>query len=269
MTRQLRYGSSAIVVFLTILSGLYLSTSPVSAQPTTISPIGNPIWKPVDFHLFTGPASSDEEFFQTNSTLLPLPKHEPHGDLVVGPGTSHAGPYQTELAAGLVAQGYPERSVFSVEEFSGKPNGVYFVWMNLPNPGTIGSSPDFASGSIIPNSLFPMSVPIEIWRNGEMVDSGEFDAKALDANLNPPFSVEGHSHFPYFLEEDATYLPGIPLRGNYEFRVRMIDQQGNGWQISAPFEVVPEPATFGLFVIAIFCIGGGTRIRPCGTTKFP
>ena len=134
MTRQLRYGSSPIVVFLAIHSGLYLSTSPVSAQPATISPIGNPIWKPVDFHLFTAPASTDEEFFHTNSSLLPSPQHEPHDDLVVGPGTSHAGPYHTELAAGLAAQGYPERSLFPVEEFYGAPNGVYFVWMNVPDP---------------------------------------------------------------------------------------------------------------------------------------
>ena len=91
-----------------------------------------------------------------------------------------------------------------------------------------------------------MSVPIEIWRNGAMVDGGEFDAKALDANLNPPFSVEGHSHFPYFLEEDLTFLPGVPPIGNYEFRVRMIDQQGNGWQFTAPFQVVPEPTGLAL-----------------------
>jgi hypothetical protein len=249
------------------LSGLQISSSSSVAQPVTATPVGNAIWKPVDFHVFTAPASSDEEFFGTNNSLLPSPKHQPHDDLIVGPGVPHAGPYDTELAQGVAANGYREGPVFSAADFSGAPNGVYFVWMNVPNPGTTGSSPDFASGPIIPNAIFPLSTVVEIHRNGEVVDGGAFDASPLDGSLNPPFAVDGYSHAPFFLEEDLTFLPGLAATGQYAFQVRMIDQQGNGWQIVAPFQVVPEPASVGLLVIAFVCIGHCTRIRTFGNNR--
>ena len=249
------------------LLGTLTSTAMLMAQPVTATLVGNPIWKPVDFHVFTAPASSDEEFFGTNNSLLPSPKHLPHDDLIVGPGVAHAGPYETELAQGIAANGYREGPLFSADDFSGTPNGVYFVWMNVPNPGTTGSSPDFAGGPIIPNTIFPLSTTIEVLRNGEAVDGLAFDAAALDGTLNPPFVVDGYSHQPLFLEEDLTFLPGFAAAGHYEFSVRMIDQQGHGWEISAPFQVVPEPVSFGLFVFALVCIGGCLRIRSSKTVR--
>jgi hypothetical protein len=266
MKSQTRSRVRCCIAAAAALAGLGISSSFAVAQPVTATPVGNPIWKPFDFHVFTAPASSDEEFFGTNNSLLPSPNHQPHDDLIVGPGIAHAGPYDTELAQGVTASGYREGPIFSVDDFSGAPNGVYFVWMNVPNPGTTGSSPDYASGPIIPNTIFPLSTVVEIVRNGEVVDGGAFDAAALDGSLNPPFSVDGYSHQPFFLEEDLTFLPGLAAIGQYAFQVRMIDQQGHGWQIVAPFQVVPEPASFALFVFALFVVGGCTRNRTSITT---
>jgi hypothetical protein len=62
----------------------------------------------------------------------------------------------------------------------------------------------------------------------------------LDATLDPPFSVDGHSHFPFFLADNADFGPaGAKVRGSYVFRFTMIDQSGSGWYIEAHFVVAP------------------------------
>src|SRR5512133_3291837 len=130
------------------------------AQGVKIEPIGEPIWKPTDFHFTSieiGTAESGyAEFFENILDVLPGPNHTAVAALGVGPGTAHAAPYDGEIAAGLTALGLREAVQFKTKEFS-HGNGVMLTWMNVPAPGTTGSSPDFASGPIIPNSVFPIS----------------------------------------------------------------------------------------------------------------
>ena len=111
---------------------------------------------------------------------------------------AHAGPYGTEIAEGVANSGYVDSQVYHPTDFDGQPNGVYFVFMNVPDPGTTGSSPDFASGPIISNDLFPISVSAEFLHNGDVIANDSFDVPLLDDALNPPFDVDGHSHFPLF-----------------------------------------------------------------------
>jgi hypothetical protein len=55
--------------------------------------------------------------------------------------------------------------------------------------------------------------------------------------LDPPFNVDGHSHFPIFGAE-AVFLPdGVGPEGNYKSTTTMTDQQGNGWRIHAHYVV--------------------------------
>ncbi len=62
----------------------------------------------------------------------------------------------------------------------------------------------------------------------------------LDANLNPPFNVDGHSHFPIFFADNADFGPlGAKLRGSYVWHIVMTDQSGNGWRIEAHFALGP------------------------------
>ncbi len=206
--------------------------------------IGNPIWRPVDFHLFSAPigtpASGFEEFVTTALSLLPPPKHQFHPQLIVGPGSPHAPPYDTELAQGVAALGFDEARVFGVSGFSGV-NGIYLVWMVVPAPGTTGSSPDFASGPIIPNTLFPITITGVSTRNSEVFDPAlaSFAVPPLDdPSLSPSFDVEGHSHFPVFIADAAVFGPdGVGPAGNYKYTVTMADHQGNGWTIHAHFVV--------------------------------
>jgi len=222
-----------------------LSADPPPTQGVRLTPIGNPIWKPVDFHLFSAPigtaATGYAEFALTALALLPPPNHVFHPDLLVGPGAPHAPPYDSELADGVADLGLHEGVRFDTSEFSAG-QGVYLSWMNVPSPGTTGSSPDFTSGPIVPNSLFPMHISGVSYHNNEVFDPflADFSIPALDASLTPPFAVDGPSHFPVFSADNADFGPaGAKLRGSYVYRYMMIDQTGNGWLIEAHFAVAP------------------------------
>lgn len=233
-----------LAVMVLVLPAAASAGGPPPTQGVHMTPIGNPTWKPIDFHLFSAPVGTADtgyaEFGETALGLLPEPNHTYHPDLFVGPGEPHDPPYDSEMGAGVAAQGYREGLRFNQSEFS-NGMGIWTTWMNVPNPGMTGSSPDFASGPIIPNSLFPIHVVANSTHNGAPF-SAVFDGAvpALDGALNPPFAVDGHSHFPFFLADNADFgPPGAKLRGSYEWQVTMTDASGNGWQIRVHFAVAP------------------------------
>ncbi len=129
---------------------------------------------------------------------------------------------------------------FTPEEFS-NGEAVIAAWMVIPRGRrNIGSSPDFASGPIIPNSLFPIHVEGVSYRNGKVFDPALviFDVPALDAALNPPFDVDGHSHFPFFIADNEDFGPGdVELPGTYLYDMTMVDATGDGWSIVVSFVV--------------------------------
>jgi hypothetical protein len=53
------------------------SSAPGEAQGVWSTPIGNPTWRPVDFHLFSAPIGTAEtgyaEFLETALAILPSP----------------------------------------------------------------------------------------------------------------------------------------------------------------------------------------------------
>jgi hypothetical protein len=245
-TRRI-FAPLAMIAILLVLIGVTpvaLADAPPSAATVRLTPIGNPTWRPVDTHLFSAEIGTAEtgyaEFFENAQALLPPPNHVPHPDLGIGPGAPHPPPYDSEFADSIAALGFHEGAWFQQDEFS-NGMGVWLVWMTVPAPGTIGSSPDFESGPIIPNSLFPIHVSATDWHNNQFFSViAEFDVPPLDENLDPPFDVDGHSHFPIFLADNADFgPPGTKLTGSYQYRIETTDQQGNGWQIVAYFAVAP------------------------------
>lgn len=239
-SKFLRPALQALLVLATaLLPAVALADRPAPPQGVRITPIGDPIWTPVDFHLFSAPigtaASGYAEFGETALGLLPEPNHMYHDDLFVGPGEQHGPPYDQEMAAGVAAQGYRQDVRFRPPEFR-RGMGVWATWMNVPYPGTTGSSPDFTSGPIIPNSLFPIHVTATSTRNGAPFSTVYVgDVPALDA-VSPPFAVDGHSHFPFFLADNADFgPPGVQVNGSYRWHVRMIDSSGNGWEVDVNF----------------------------------
>ena len=211
-----------------------------NVTPVIAVPIGTPTWKPVDFHLFSAPvgtaASGYAEFGETMQALLPPPFYAPHPNLGIGPGAPHSPPYNADLAHGVSNLGYHEGLLFQASEFSNGA-GIWLAWMTVPTHGATGSSPDFASGPIIPNALFPIHVYGSDRHNGKPFSVlADFEVPPLDASLTPPFNVDGHSHFPTFIADNADFGPaGAKLPGLYEYRIVMIDRLGNGWRIEAAF----------------------------------
>ena len=213
-----------------------------SPRQVTIHRIGNPSWKPVDFNVFSAPVGTAEsgyvEFLETTLGLLPL--HAFHPQFGVGPGQPHDPPYGRELSQGVDAAGYDVGRSFDTTQFS-EGQAVFAAWMVVPGgPRHIGSSPDFDSGRIIPNSLFPIHIDGTAYRNGAVFDAAlaNFDVPPLDDRLTPSFDVDGHSHFPMFIGDNADFAPpGIDLPGRYKYELTMLDQLGNGWSITVRFGI--------------------------------
>ncbi len=209
----------------------------------TIQRIGHPTWKPVDVTVFSatiGTASTGyAEYGTTTASVLPGPDHAPHPDLGVGPGAPHQPPYRREVSQGVQRAGYDSGTCFTPAEFS-NGEAVIAAWMVVPHGRRqTGSSPDFLSGPIIPNARFPIHVEGVTFRNGEVFDAAlvDFDVPALDA-INPAFDVDGHSHFPFFIADNADFGPaGIDLPGEYTYEMTMLDVNDDGWTIAIRFVI--------------------------------
>jgi hypothetical protein len=244
-----------ILVHILVTVGVVLclgvcAESSASAAAVQITQIGHPIWKPVDFHVFTAPVGTQTnpdfdltQLMETEMAVLPPPKHQWCDDLGIAPGIPHQPPYDEEIEEGLEDTGFKEGTSFRVAEFS-PPNAVWAVWMLVPHPGTIGSSPDFSSGPIIPNTLFPIVVQGQTFHNKKLWDrflAGGSIPPLTPALTHCPFSVDGHSHIPYFLGDNTSFQTdgSGSVVGGYEFRITMIDHTGSGWHISVYFTVRP------------------------------
>lgn len=246
-----------------------ISSSAALSQNITLAPVGNPGWQPVDIHLFSAPvgtpATGYQEFGFTMEALLPAPYHLPHPDLGIGPGAPHAGPYDTEFSASIAALGFHEGGLFQLSEFS-SGSGIWLTWMNVPTGSAAGSSPDFLQGPIIPNTIFPIEVDGTLSWNGSLFDPFlDSSVSALDGSLNPPFDVDGHSHFPSILADAAEFnVSGdpTPRAGDYLYEVRLLDATGAGWDLRAEFQVVPEASTWGIGLVMLSGAGAlGYRHR--------
>jgi hypothetical protein len=244
-----------LLVTATVVASVALPSAAAHAQraasrvtaPVTKSKIGDPAWEPVDFNLFAAPvgtaANGYSDFGRTQQKILPPPHYEPHTGLGIGPGTPEQPPYDHDVSNGVSANGYVRNGPFTVSQFSA-PSGVWLTYMVIPTALSTnrGSSPDFADGPIIPNSLFPIEVHGVLYRNGAVYDpfAASFKVPALnDPSVQPPFDVDGHSHFPIFIADNSDFGPsGTPSPGSYTFRITMRDRTHNGWAFTSSFRVV-------------------------------
>src|SRR5262249_50822185 len=156
------------------------------------------------------------------------PNHAVHPDLGIGPGAPHDGPYDHEIGDSFVQQGWQDAATFSRTE-AARPNAIYDSWMVVPSDDApTGRSPDSDNGPMIPNALFPIHAAFQCFVNGEPMSNVEVDTDIppLDENLDPPFDVDGHSHFPMFF---ALTLGFATPNGVFEWRGSMVDATGAGW----------------------------------------
>jgi hypothetical protein len=221
-----------LVMLISLVASSAMAQIKPQASTVTLQRIGTPIWTPVDFHVFSAPAGSWEEFLEVINAIWGPPNHP------LPTGAPHPPPYDTELAEGIARQGYHEGNTFLVTEFSGG-RAIFLTFMLIPDPGTTGSSPDYTSGPIIPNTLFPISVDGTARRNGQLFDP-DLDSTAPPVNeVAPRFKdTDGYSHLPFFFATSMDFAPpGVRAEGAYEYEMRIVDRAGNGWVARASFNV--------------------------------
>lgn len=239
-----------------------LLTPAGAGAQVTVTPVGTPAYQIVDTRLFAAPQGFDPNFEPFTATIEQIfPNHFPVR-------VPHAGPYDTELSEGLARAGFADRTanpLFDVSEFTA-PSGVFFGLMRVPVPNApIGSSPDFASGPIVPNAAFPLIVRGDVFRNGAI-----FDANAFVSTSNPVAGFDGSSHNLNLFAENGSFVPaGTDLTGDYEYRLtyRDVATGTTGYNVSARFRVaqgviaIPEPGTSTLVAVGLLTLLASAAAR--------
>lgn len=237
-----------ILVGVCVFMPHFMTSSEESARADVIvTKVGDPKFDLVDSHIFAAPIGTAADgyagFGATPAILLPPPNHVADPTLGIGPGAPHAGPYNHEFADGVAVAGFREGSSFHPSEYS-NGMGVYFVFMLTGGQGTpLGSSPDFVSGPILPNAIFPLSIVGGTYTNGVFND--DFANLQLPA-INKVSGFEGlagHSHIPLFFADNFDFAAN-PVAGHYEYRMSLRDANGTGYDVTAAFEITPEPSAW-------------------------
>ncbi len=140
-------------------------------------------------------------------------------------------PYTNIIATGLANTGFRESSQFSAAEFSAG-NSVWFGWMIVPSTNApSGSSADFNSGPIIPNSALPIVLSGFTTRNGVLFDPNWYDVAPVQNG------VDGVSHFAEMSAEAKEFGSGASAPGFYHEELTELDASSNGWVIATDYQV--------------------------------
>lgn len=244
---DLRCQLSRLCILLTTLPLLNANATLSLAQDAdvTVTPIGSPTWYMTGFQLFSAPGSTDEEFFGVIESIV----GENAREVVTAP------PYDNLIPNGVAANGYEVKNIFAWSEANERPNIPYFAFNIIPDGTVTGSSFDFDSGPIIPNALLPIKCDLKILREGEQVD---FCGSELGRMID---GLDGDSHTGLFFAATPSFFPdGTELLGSYEFTGTLLDASGAGYQISAPYSVVPEPSVGVLMLFGLTALGSA-RVR--------
>jgi hypothetical protein len=134
--------------------------------------------------------------------------------------------------------------------------------MLIPTAGaSTGSSPDFASGPILQNDLFPLRVDHVLMRGSTTI----FNVTRF-TTLPGTWPYDGYSHVPGLGNGSATSLGLSSPLGDYLYVRTIRDSAGNGWRsrITArvvPDSAIPEPGTLALLLSGIAPLAAVWKLR--------
>ena len=246
--RLLRRGFAPLAL-ITVLGGLLGVAGPAAgdtsadvpaSQHVQLRPIGAPTWRPVGFQLFSAPIGTADseyaEFGETMEALLPPPNHfrprPRRGSRGGAPAAVRRRACQRRGRAGI-PRARPvhvagvlqrQRRLVGVDERSG--------------PRHPGFLPGLPPRTRHPERTVPHPRVRVLHPSRERFSTlTDFDVPPLDA-IDPPFDVDGHSHFPGLHRRQHRFRPpdSNPF-GLYIWQFEMVDQSGAGWQIEAQFVV--------------------------------
>ena len=224
-------------------SGYYGDGLPPEKLDVVLTKNGDPAWKPVGFQLLSARVGTAADGFQDSrkvwKCVISEPEHVFNAQAkIMVPGKAHPPPYDKEAEQGVKKCGYVSRKTFTTDEFK-DPFGVFIFFIVIPIQGKAptGSSPDFTSGPIMPNALFPMSTGAELWAGTIRIGSGWKGSYKSTNALG--VKGEGHSHLPYSQWVNfKTITNPAEKRGKYTFRHFLTDSAGAGWTIDIRFDLI-------------------------------
>jgi hypothetical protein len=201
---------------------------------------GAPRWSPAGFQQFSAPMGSKSDSLKyaqaTILSALGYPKHvyDPIAQ-IMAPGTPHA-PHEQEVAESVMAAGWTSTGTLPALDFAA-PGGLFLIFLLFPNANApIGATPDYASGKVLPDSLFPISIDADALY-GNVIFYTALDSKypAL-GSIQPDSGLAGYSHIPLVFALNSDNV--IPATGFYRWRIRVIDATGSGWTIVVHFRLL-------------------------------
>ncbi|GAC1346688.1 MAG: hypothetical protein NVSMB18_29580 [Acetobacteraceae bacterium] len=74
--------------------------------------------------------------------------------------------------------------------------------------------------------------------------------------------MDGYSHIPGFLLDAFEGENFATVEGSYQYHAMIRDHAGNGFDIDASFEVIPEPSSAGLLLGVVMTVFALHRCRP-------
>ena len=90
-------------------------------------------------------------------------------------------------------------------------------------------------------------------RRGENDQAHHVRQSLLPGQVPAMAGVDGQSHIPFFFADNIDFS-SFSIRGSYEYRISLLDVVGNGYEVVAPFQVIPEPSSWVLVVTSVFAL---------------
>ena len=253
-----------------LFSFVWIATASQLAAGAAITQIGDPLFSVQDVSLFSWTVAGDDGedlFLSIEAALKPHYSfyNSPTTPPVFAPAIAIQPPYDRVLSNNATELGMVLGDLFTPQQLR-IPNGIMLFHTIVPTEDApLGKSFDFDSGPVLPLDIYPLTETIEIrLNNGVVLSDGPLNIQPLQ-DLGIATDVRGNtvdftglleSHVPVVYKPLVAppFVPDADLFGDYEWNFSVRDAHGNGWDVSVPFKVTPEPSANG-YLLASIVIG--------------